>query len=87
MMTSRPEPDRETGLNPQATMAAIMQTWPETVPVFLAHRMACVGCSLAAFNTLAQAARAHNLSLEDLLPDLLAALPPGAISAKDFIQH
>jgi len=36
-------------------LAEILTRWPETIPVFLEHRMACVGCALSAFDTLEEA--------------------------------
>jgi hybrid cluster-associated redox disulfide protein len=57
-------PTAETGV------ARLLGRHPATARVFLAHRMACVGCSLAAFETLADAAREYRLPLADFLAEL-----------------
>ena len=57
---------------PQAdmTIAQLLETDPGTAAVLLRHGMACPGCAMAPFETLAEAAREYG---EDL-PVLLAAL-------------
>jgi hybrid cluster-associated redox disulfide protein len=52
------------------TVSAYLERCPEAARVFLAHRMACVGCSLAKFDTLADAARAYGLPLDGFLHEL-----------------
>ena len=37
-------------------VADVMNSWPETVPVFISHRMACPGCVMAPFMTVTEAA-------------------------------
>jgi hybrid cluster-associated redox disulfide protein len=48
----------------------IMRRWPETVPVFLRHRMRCPGCLLAPFMTLAEAAAEHGVEMDALRRDI-----------------
>lgn len=55
---------------PDTGVACLLGRHPATARVFLAHRMACVGCSLAAFETLADAAREYRLPLADFLAEL-----------------
>lgn len=55
---------------PDTPVARLLDRHPETARVFLARRMACVGCSLAAFDTLADAAREYRLPLGDFLAEL-----------------
>ena len=55
---------------PDTGVAHLLGRHPATAQVFLAHRMACVGCSLAAFETLADAAREYRLPLADFLAEL-----------------
>jgi hybrid cluster-associated redox disulfide protein len=52
------------------TVAEVMDRWPETIPVFLRYRMACVGCPIAPFETLAEAAAIYSLDLECLMNEL-----------------
>ena len=53
----------------------VMQGWPETVPVFVKHRMACPGCVMAPFMTVREAAAEYGLSADRLARDLAAAMP------------
>lgn len=51
-------------------VAPFLSRHPAAASVFLAHRMACVGCSLSAFDTLADAAREYRLPLAPFLDEL-----------------
>lgn len=57
-------------LSPQIAMADLMAAWPQVIPTLLERRMACVGCDMARFETLADAARIYGLDLRKLLADL-----------------
>jgi len=48
----------------QMTVADLLANYPEAIPVFLSNKMSCVGCSMAAFETLADAARIYDLQPE-----------------------
>ena len=52
----------------------LLEQWPETAPVFLKHRMACVGCSMSTFETLSDALHIYRLDAELFLKDLNKAL-------------
>lgn len=39
----------------------VMRRWPTTIRVFLDFRMPCVGCPVACFHTVADAAREHDV--------------------------
>lgn len=43
------------------TVAEIMSRWPATIGVFIAHDMHCVGCPIAIFHSIADAAQEHHL--------------------------
>lgn len=62
--------ERNSALSAGLTVAEVMQRWPETVIVFLSYRMACIGCLLAPFDTVADVARNYRLDLDELLHDL-----------------
>lgn len=47
-------------------VADIMRRWPATIRVFMDSGMKCVGCPIAPFHTLADAALEHGLSLAGL---------------------
>jgi hybrid cluster-associated redox disulfide protein len=62
-------------MNPQAlssdlTAAEVMQRWPATVPVFIRHCLACVGCPFAPFETLAEIPAIYGLPLDDFMREL-----------------
>jgi hybrid cluster-associated redox disulfide protein len=51
-------------------VADVLAQWPQTIPVFLRHRMACVGCPIAPFETLAEVAAIYALDLNCFLNEL-----------------
>lgn len=70
---------KNSSIHPESIVADVLTTWPETAPVFLRHRMSCVGCSMSSFETLADAVRIYNIPLEPFLGELRQALRSGAI--------
>jgi hybrid cluster-associated redox disulfide protein len=50
----------------------VMQHWPSTIRVFLDFRMRCIGCPIACFHTIADAAREHGVDCEAFVAALLA---------------
>jgi len=54
-------------ITPHLTTNEILSQWPETIPVFLAHRMSCVGCLMSAFDTLEDASIVHGLPVDDVV--------------------
>jgi hybrid cluster-associated redox disulfide protein len=51
-------------------VADLLARWPQVIPVFMHHRMVCVDCPIAPFETLAEAAAAYDLDVEDFLQEL-----------------
>ena len=66
--------DMNTRYNDDMTMDAIMRQWPQTIRVILGHGLICVGCPIASFHTVSDAAREHRLDEQVLLRDLMAAM-------------
>jgi hybrid cluster-associated redox disulfide protein len=63
----------------QMSVADLLRDWPQTIPVFLKHGMACVGCSMASFETLGGAAQVYGLPPDAFARELRAAtMPPNA---------
>jgi hybrid cluster-associated redox disulfide protein len=58
--------------NPNSTIAELLETHPVAAQVLLRHGMACVGCTMAAFETLAEAAREYRVNVSRLLMELRA---------------
>jgi hybrid cluster-associated redox disulfide protein len=52
------------------TVAEVMDRWPQTIPVFFRYRMACVGCPIAPFETMAEVAAIYGLNLSRFLNEL-----------------
>jgi hybrid cluster-associated redox disulfide protein len=52
------------------TIEALLQRWPQTAVVFHHHKMACVGCAVAPFYSVADAVRIYGLPLEPFLAEL-----------------
>jgi hybrid cluster-associated redox disulfide protein len=55
---------------PQTRIAELLDEHPECIPVFLRHRMICVGCGMASFDTLAEAMQNYGLRFDDFLEEL-----------------
>jgi hybrid cluster-associated redox disulfide protein len=53
----------------------IMRTAPHTICVFLAFRMACVGCPIATFHTVDDACREHGIDRDKFLAALCECVP------------
>ena len=47
-----------------------MGRWPATARVFIRRKMACVGCIMAPFQTLAAAARSYGIAESELLEEM-----------------
>lgn len=57
-------------LEANLTVAEVLAHWPQTIPVFIHHRMACVGCVIAPFETLAEVSLIYHLNLDCFLQEL-----------------
>ncbi len=57
-------------LTANLTVAEVLARWPHVIPVFLSHRMACVGCVMARFDTLADVTAIYGLHLGRFLSEL-----------------
>lgn len=55
-------------------VSEVVRLWPQTVRVFLRRRMACVGCSVAPYVTVAEAARSYAYSVDALVAELQASV-------------
>jgi len=55
-------------------VAEILERWPQVIPIFLKHRMSCVGCLMAPFESLSDAARIYQIPFEHFLDELQGAI-------------
>jgi hybrid cluster-associated redox disulfide protein len=53
-----------------STVQAVLDARPDAARVLLRHGMACVGCTMAPFETMAEAAREYGVDLPSLLREL-----------------
>ncbi len=58
----------------QRDVASLLADYPQVVQIFLQHRMACVGCSMAKFETLQDAARIYGVDPNGLVTDIRGSL-------------
>ncbi|MEA3349960.1 MAG: DUF1858 domain-containing protein [Chloroflexota bacterium] len=58
-------------------VADILDRWPQVIPVFLEYKMKCVGCSMAAFEILADALRIHGIPADQFLAEVNVAVAEG----------
>ncbi len=64
------------------TAAEVMQHWPATIPVFIRHCLACVGCPFAPFETLAEIPAIYGLPLDDFMCELQQTIDSTARSTE-----
>jgi hybrid cluster-associated redox disulfide protein len=57
-------------LEASLTVAEVLARWPQTISVFIHHRMACIGCAVAPFETLAEVVAIYRLDLACFLNEL-----------------
>ncbi len=54
----------------EMTIGEVIKKYPKTVFVFIDYRLHCIGCPIAAGETIEEAAKAHRLDLKKFLKDL-----------------
>jgi hybrid cluster-associated redox disulfide protein len=59
-------------IDEEMTVDEVMQCWPATIRVFLDFRMSCIGCPIACFHTVGDAAREHGIEIRMFLAALWA---------------
>jgi hybrid cluster-associated redox disulfide protein len=70
-------------IEPGLTIAELLSAYPHVIPVFVSHRMACVGCNMAAFESLGDAAHIYGILLDDLIDDLKTAQGQSTVERAD----
>ena len=56
------------------TFSEVLALFPETIPVFMEHHMACFGCPMAMSETVKQGATAHGIDADKLVSELNKAI-------------
>jgi hybrid cluster-associated redox disulfide protein len=49
------------------TISAVLDQWPQTADVFNRFNMACVGCPVAPYYTVTEAATVYKLSVDEFV--------------------
>ena len=52
----------------------VVERYPETLGVFTEYGIHCIGCALAAFETVEQGAKAHGIDVAKFVADLNRAI-------------
>jgi len=60
--------------DPDLTVAEIMEAWPETISVFIRHRMLCVGCPIRRFHSIETICRLYGYPSSQFLNELSKAI-------------
>jgi hybrid cluster-associated redox disulfide protein len=64
-------------INEHETVSALLARDPRAARILLNHRMHCVGCAIAPFETLAEVCLVYGVPLEPLLEELRQGLGAG----------
>ena len=57
-------------LHPNLLVSEVMDRWPQTIQAFVQLHMACPGCAIARFHTLAEVAAEYEMDPQDLVGKL-----------------
>ncbi len=55
----------------------VVKQYPETIAVFMKHGLHCIGCAIAAFESIADGATVHGIDVGVLIDDLNSAITAG----------
>lgn len=69
-----PEGGTRVKITKDMPIAEVVETYPETIPVFQMHGLGCIGCAVAKLENIEQGATLHGLDIERLMKDLNAAI-------------
>jgi hybrid cluster-associated redox disulfide protein len=61
-------------IDPKATVSDVLNLHPTTMRVFIDHGMACIGCVIAPYHTIAEACAEYNLAAEKFVREMTDAL-------------
>jgi hybrid cluster-associated redox disulfide protein len=71
-------------IHPEMAISELLRRWPQAIPVFHKHKMACVGCSMSDFETISSAAEIYQLSLVSFMHELQAAVQQAENNTEDL---
>ncbi len=67
----------------EMTIEEVIGRWPETAVVFHEYTMACIGCAVAPFCSLSDAAHDYGVSLATLSAQLRQVIPPQELVSEE----
>jgi hybrid cluster-associated redox disulfide protein len=62
--------------DPDLPLGALMTQWPDTITVFMCHKMLCVGCLVNPFHTVIDACAEYGLDVDAFYAELAASIKP-----------
>ncbi len=62
--------------DPDLPLLNLINEWPQTIPVFLRHKMLCVGCLVSRFHTVIDVCAEYGLDVDAFYSELAATLIP-----------
>jgi len=54
------------GISKQMALGEVVRNFPDAVPIMIGYGLHCVGCHVAAFETIEQGAKAHGMADKDI---------------------
>ena len=79
-MSAQSHPDCVRRISLHDSVSAVIASSPAAMSVFMHHRMACPGCAMAPYMTIAEAAASYRLDPQRLLAELQAAAQEGTLA-------
>ena len=62
--------------DPDLPLGALVTLWPDTITVFMRHKMLCVGCLVNPFHTVIDACAEYGLDVDAFYAELAASIKP-----------
>ena len=62
--------------DPDLPIGALMTQWPDTITVFMRHKMLCIGCLVNPFHTVIDACAEYGLDVDAFYAELAASIKP-----------
>lgn len=60
--------------DPDLSLSELMARCPGTIPIFLRHKMLCVGCLVSPFHTIDDACLEYDLDMDQFIAELRTAI-------------
>jgi hybrid cluster-associated redox disulfide protein len=61
-------------ITPNLVVADLLNSWPQTIPIFIRHRLYCVGCLMSPFDTLSDVVCNYHLPEQSFFAELRQAI-------------